>query len=140
MCVCVCIDDCFSHIKCLSIQMMTQSSPYWFVHCQFQDQTFSFPAHFDIDDWLWINHSLVCFLIQEIVNEEDEKLRNLKEELGDQVYAAVVTALKEMNEYNPSGRYVIPELWNLKEERKATLKEVISYMMKNIKALKHKRP
>ena len=83
---------------------------------------------------------LVCFLIQEIVNEEDEKLRNLKEELGDQVYAAVVTALKEMNEYNPSGRYVIPELWNLKEERKATLKEVISYMMKNIKALKHKRP
>ncbi|KAK9988501.1 hypothetical protein SO802_028740 [Lithocarpus litseifolius] len=77
---------------------------------------------------------------QEIVNEEDEKLRNLKEELGDQVYAAVVTGLKEMNEYNPSGRYVIPELWNLKEERKATLKEVISYMMKNIKALKHKRP
>ena len=83
---------------------------------------------------------LVCFLIQEIVNEEDEKLRNLKEELGDQVYAAVVTALKEMNEYNPSGQYVIPELWNSKEERKATLKEVISYMMKNIKALKHKRP
>ena len=82
---------------------------------------------------------LVCFLIQEIVNEEDEKLRNLKEELGDQVYAAVVTALKEMNEYNPSGQYVIPELWNSKEERKATLKEVISYMMKNIKALKHKR-
>ncbi|XP_023919586.2 factor of DNA methylation 1 isoform X2 [Quercus suber] len=77
---------------------------------------------------------------QEIVNEEDEKLQNLKEELGDQVYAAVVTALKEMNEYNPSGRYVVPELWNLKEERKATLKEVISYMLKNIKALKHKRP
>ena len=59
--------------------------------------------------------------------------------MGDQVYAAVVTALKEMNEYNPSGQYVIPELWNSKEERKATLKEVISYMMKNIKALKHKR-
>ncbi|KAM3694973.1 hypothetical protein ACB098_07G094600 [Castanea mollissima] len=77
---------------------------------------------------------------QEIVNEEDEKLRNLIEELGDQVYAAVVTALKEMNEYNPSGRYVVSELWNLKEERQATLKEVISYMMKNIKALKHKRP
>ncbi|XP_021648568.2 factor of DNA methylation 1 [Hevea brasiliensis] len=76
---------------------------------------------------------------QEIVDEEDEKLQNLKQEWGDEIYRAVVTALIELNEYNPSGRYVIPELWNFKEGRKATLKEVIGYIVKNIKTLKRKR-
>ncbi|XWS16531.1 hypothetical protein CRYUN_Cryun34aG0096600 [Craigia yunnanensis] len=76
---------------------------------------------------------------KEIVNEEDEKLRNLKREWGEEIYEAVVTALKEINEYNPSGRYVTSELWNFKENRKATLKEVVGYIVKNIKTAKRKR-
>lgn len=75
---------------------------------------------------------------QEILDEEDEKIKSLKE-LGDEIYMAVTTALKELNEYNPSGRYVIPDLWNFKEGRKATLKEVISYIVGNIRRLKRKR-
>ncbi|GAV72369.1 XS domain-containing protein/XH domain-containing protein/zf-XS domain-containing protein [Cephalotus follicularis] len=75
----------------------------------------------------------------EIVNEEDEKLRSLKVEWGNEIYNAVVGAIKDLNEYNPSGRYVVPELWNFKTDRKATLKEVISYIMKSIKTLKRKR-
>ncbi|KAK3004922.1 hypothetical protein RJ639_019692 [Escallonia herrerae] len=75
----------------------------------------------------------------ETVTEDDEMLRSLKQEFGNDVYEAVVTALKEMNEYNPSGRYVVSELWNFKEGRKATLKEVISYILKNLKSLKRKR-
>ncbi|KAK4851874.1 hypothetical protein QYF36_019083 [Acer negundo] len=47
----------------------------------------------------------------EIINAEDEKLKNLKEEYGEEeVYKAVTVALSEMNEYDPSGRYTIPEL------------------------------
>ncbi|XWS20521.1 hypothetical protein CRYUN_Cryun31cG0108700 [Craigia yunnanensis] len=76
---------------------------------------------------------------EEIVNEDDEKLQNLKQEWGEGIYETVVTALKEVNEYNPSGRYVISELWNFKENRKATLKEVIGYIVKNIKTAKRKR-
>ncbi|XP_016175482.1 factor of DNA methylation 1 [Arachis ipaensis] len=77
---------------------------------------------------------------QEILNEDDEKLKSLKQEWGDEVYAAVITSIKELNEYNPSGRYIVKELWNFKEKRKATLKEVISYIVVNhIKHLKRKR-
>ncbi|XP_074314956.1 factor of DNA methylation 1-like [Silene latifolia] len=41
---------------------------------------------------------------QEIINEEDEKLKQLKEEWGDDVYNSVTTALLELNDYNASGR------------------------------------
>lgn len=78
-------------------------------------------------------------MLQETVDKEDEKLKNLILEWGEEIHKAVVTALKELNEYNPSGRYVVPELWNFKEGRKATLKEVIGYVVKNIKSLKRKR-
>ncbi|XP_054781818.1 factor of DNA methylation 1-like isoform X2 [Prosopis cineraria] len=75
------------------------------------------------------------------LNEDDEKLQSLKEQWGDDdgIYMEVVRALKELNEYNPSGRYVVPELWNFKENRKATLKEVISYIVGQIKPFKKNR-
>ncbi|KAL2935801.1 Factor of DNA methylation 2 [Bienertia sinuspersici] len=76
---------------------------------------------------------------KEVINEEDEKLKNLKEEWGDEVYKSVIVALQELNEYNPSGRYVVNELWNYKEGRKATVKEAVSYIFKNLKALKRKK-
>ncbi|KAK4846197.1 hypothetical protein QYF36_014247 [Acer negundo] len=75
---------------------------------------------------------------EEIIIEEDEKVKELKE-MGDEIYSAVITALKELNEYNPSGRYVISELWNFKEGRKATLKEAIAHAMSNITKLKRRR-
>nr|XP_011461209.1 PREDICTED: factor of DNA methylation 4 isoform X1 [Fragaria vesca subsp. vesca] len=76
---------------------------------------------------------------KEIIDDEDEKLAGLKNELGDDVYQAVVTAMMELNEYNPSGRYSVNELWNYKEGRKATLKEGASYILKQWKVLKGRR-
>ena len=77
--------------------------------------------------------------MQNIINEDDEKLKDLKDEYGDELYEAVTTTLTEKNEYNPSGGYVISELWNYEEGRKASLKEVVSYILKQWKKPKRKR-
>nr|GEW99599.1 RNA-directed DNA polymerase [Tanacetum cinerariifolium] len=67
---------------------------------------------------------------ENIIDETDEKLKSLKRELGEKVYKAVTTALTEINDYNPSGRYVTTELWNFAEGKKATLKDGVSYLLK----------
>uniref|UniRef100_A0A2N9G5T3 Factor of DNA methylation 1-5/IDN2 domain-containing protein n=1 Tax=Fagus sylvatica TaxID=28930 RepID=A0A2N9G5T3_FAGSY len=67
---------------------------------------------------------------EEEIDEEDEYLNKLKREYGDEVWQAVTTALKEMNDYNPSGRSIVPELWNFKEGRKATLTEGVMHILK----------
>nr|POE83195.1 factor of dna methylation 3 [Quercus suber] len=74
-----------------------------------------------------------------IINEDNEKLKGLKDEYGDELYEAVTTALTEMNEHNPSGGYLLSELWNYNEGRKASLKEVVSYMLKHWEKPKQKR-
>ncbi|TVU21897.1 hypothetical protein EJB05_31568 [Eragrostis curvula] len=65
---------------------------------------------------------------KEVINDDDAKLKFLWIEYGDDVCNAVKTALMEMNEYNPSGRYVVKELWNFRKGRKATTKEVLKFL------------
>ncbi|EOA30086.1 hypothetical protein CARUB_v10013193mg [Capsella rubella] len=67
--------------------------------------------------------------VVEVIDEEDEKLRTLKNELGDNAYQAVANALLEINEYNPSGRYISSELWNFREDKKATLEEGVTSLL-----------
>ncbi|KAG0489498.1 hypothetical protein HPP92_006361 [Vanilla planifolia] len=76
---------------------------------------------------------------KEVIDDEDPKLKSLCKDLGDDVCNAVKKALLEINEYNPSGRYPVSELWNCKEDRKATMKEVVHYIVKQYKARKGRR-
>ncbi|KAJ7960130.1 Factor of DNA methylation 2 [Quillaja saponaria] len=76
---------------------------------------------------------------QESIDEEDQKLKDLKKEMGDGAYRAVVAALMEINEYNPSGRYITSELWNYGEGRRATLREGIAFLLNKWKISKRKR-
>ncbi|XP_030928921.1 factor of DNA methylation 1-like isoform X1 [Quercus lobata] len=74
--------------------------------------------------------------LQEVIDKGDSKLKELRSVWGEEVYKAVADALMELNDYNSSGRYVVPELWNFNERRKASLKEVIKYMIEELKTLK----
>ena len=77
--------------------------------------------------------------MQEIVDENDEKLEGLRSEYGEMVYKAVENALMELENYNSSGRYAVSEIWNWKEGRRASLKEAIQYITKQLKSFKRKR-
>jgi hypothetical protein len=77
-------------------------------------------------------------MVQEIIKEDDDKLQALKAELGEKAHNVVVKALHEINEYNPSGRYPLPELWNFKDDQKAPMGEVAAYIVKRWKTYKRK--
>ncbi|KAJ1396786.1 putative domain XH [Sesbania bispinosa] len=75
---------------------------------------------------------------KEIIKDDDEKLNRLKNELGEGPYKVVVAALKEINDYNPGGRYITSELWNYKDGRRASLKGV-QFLLKQCQTHKRKR-
>ncbi|WJX64011.1 hypothetical protein P8452_48838 [Trifolium repens] len=90
-------------------------------------------------DWHPFKIATVQGRHQEDIDDEDEKLKGLKNEMGEEVYKVVVTALKEINEYNPSGRYITSELWNYAEGKRATLQEGVRVLLKQWKLHREKR-
>ncbi|KAL9169897.1 hypothetical protein ABFS82_04G109400 [Erythranthe guttata] len=74
-----------------------------------------------------------------MINKDDELLSDLKNEWGDEVCSAVSTALLELEEYNPGVRDAVSEVWNFKQNRRATLKEAIKYALTQLKRIKRKR-
>ncbi|CAN4095992.1 unnamed protein product [Withania somnifera] len=66
---------------------------------------------------------------QAVIDDEDEKLKDLRRTYGEEVYKAVTTALTEINVYNPSGGYIISELWNYEAGEKATLQDGVTVLL-----------
>ncbi|KAH0673434.1 hypothetical protein KY284_024521 [Solanum tuberosum] len=64
-----------------------------------------------------------------VIDDEDEKLKDLKRTYGEDVYKAVTTALTEINVYNPSGGYIISKLWNYEAGEKATLQDGVTVLL-----------
>lgn len=56
-------------------------------------------------------------------------MERLRKDVGVGAYKAVVAALKEMKEYNASGRVAVSELWNHTMRRRATLEEGIEFLL-----------
>lgn len=96
--------------------------------------------HVSNPSWHPLKREDVNGKLQEIINEDDIRLKELRTAWGEAVYKAVSDAILELNEYNPSGRYPVPELWNFSEGRKASLKEGVECLIQQMRALKsHKR-
>lgn len=68
--------------------------------------------------------------MQEVADENDKKLAELRKEWGEEAYKAVVNALLDFRKYNLKMKSSIPELWNFEEGRRAYMKEVIQYIIK----------
>ncbi|KAJ8439871.1 hypothetical protein Cgig2_003937 [Carnegiea gigantea] len=77
-------------------------------------------------------------VFKEVIVIEDERLQSLRQELGEEACWSVIATLNELNEYNPSGRYPVLELWNFSAQRKASLKEGAEFLLKDVLRVKGK--
>jgi hypothetical protein len=83
--------------------------------------------------------------VQEIISMDNDKLQELKEEHGGEIYILVTKALDEISAYHSymeehGGKiYGLLELWNYKADRLATLKEAIEYALDKWMTNKRKR-
>lgn len=76
---------------------------------------------------------------KEVIDEEDERLGELKNEVGEEAYNAVVSVLLELNEYSPQDRTPRLELWNLKEQRRSNLYEGVTFLLNKWKLARKKK-
>ncbi|GJN13567.1 hypothetical protein PR202_gb00285 [Eleusine coracana subsp. coracana] len=74
---------------------------------------------------------LIVLLYPHVV--DIEKLIALKEEWRIEAYNAVIRAVLEMNKYNPSARRPVPQMWNFRDDREASVSEAIGLVMKDMK-------
>ncbi|KAF3638990.1 hypothetical protein FXO38_22923 [Capsicum annuum] len=78
------------------------------------------------------NHIKVFMVNDKFMNAMDneyEKLKDLKKNYGEEVYKASTTTLIDINDYNPKGRYIMSELWNYIVKKKDILEEGVTVLL-----------
>lgn len=75
-----------------------------------------------------LSHSNKFTFLQRIIDKEDEKLVELKEDLGEEVMNTVATAFLEIEEYNASGRYPVKVAWDFPKNQRVTLKDLLLHL------------
>ncbi|KAK1627220.1 hypothetical protein QYE76_001535 [Lolium multiflorum] len=74
--------------------------------------------------------------ISKEIDVHDVNLQELRASWGEEVYKAVVNCLMEIEECGRlTDRTIVPELWNFKENRKATCSECVEYIFSQVKRL-----
>jgi hypothetical protein len=68
---------------------------------------------------------------QKEVDETNPKLQQLEEEYGLEVKTQVLRALREMDVWNPSGRYEVLIPWHKTENRELKPSEIVKVIMKD---------
>ncbi|XP_074289949.1 protein INVOLVED IN DE NOVO 2-like [Silene latifolia] len=96
-------------------------------------------SHIEDCDWHPFKTITEHGIDKAVINEEDERLQSIRNDLGEEVWKDIITVMSELNECNPSGRYPVSELWNLKEGRRATLKEGAEFILNKWKNQKKTR-
>lgn len=77
-------------------------------------------------EWNPYKNAILNGQAQEVIDEEDEQLKGLKSDLGNEAYKSVCAALLEMKA--SGSRDVVSEFWS-KDGRKATMSEAIRFFL-----------
>nr|KJB73943.1 hypothetical protein B456_011G262700 [Gossypium raimondii] len=136
------VDDwCLKSEQLFSLWQQHIRNPLWHpfksIHTSYLDYLFLNRSSLNRKSFSFTHHCCKCCRttskhIRLIVDEDNEGLKELRNEWGETIYMAVTVALLEMEEYNPSGRYIVFELWNFKDDRKASLKEAIEILIHHL--------
>lgn len=62
------------------------------------------------------------------INPDNEELTKLRNEYGPLVSESVAKCVLEIEEWNPSGRYIWPMPWNFEADKMATMNEIIDHL------------
>jgi hypothetical protein len=63
--------------------------------------------------------------LQEVIDVTNKELVMLRKELGPAVCDSVTNALKEIQTYNATGRYIVEVPWNYTTNKEATMKDIL---------------